>query len=393
MSPGADTGRFRLILSHDEAAAELDTIGIGKERVVSLMDGAHLGLHALPVPYSDAEYFAAEAHRRADGHPLDCLSVMASSIGSSAYAGSENGILHAVVGAEYVSRIAVMCDRMTPVIRKMSGYDAKIRKDFTLQQILRRFRTPTWVEANEAAHGFPDVMSNGHPFGGFMVFHDAIRLIWVHEWAHILLGHAEIWNEFGASGILEEHSDARDTVLQNRIEDVPWAYALQCFELQADQFAARFLASQIIRGYDQAGQMAGPSVDLIQRLAVMAAACGLLSIDAYLVQPERPPDQSSHPGAALRYMTLLHTIEETTMRLEPRALPWLRPTAFKMISELSELCGDFFALLAATPMSAKTPMYKNLCEVQDYLMTEVGTTLWPLRSRYTYYPHGQLPDR
>jgi hypothetical protein len=389
---GAGAGSFRFILSHGEAAGDLDALGIDDDDVTSLAQGAYIGLYALPVPYQDAVHFANEQHRRADGQALHCLSVMASSIGTTAYAGVSDDKFHVVLGAEHVARIAFLCDRLTPAIRKTQDESIALGKDFGLQQVLRRFRIPTWEEANEAARNFPDTFSNGNPFGGYMVFHDAIRLIWVHEWAHVLLGHAAVWDVFGPAGAFAEHSDARNSVFDDKLAGVPWAFALQSFELQADQFAARFLAQQILRGYDPASEMAGPSVDLVQRLAVLAAACGLLAIDTFLVDGERPAQNSSHPSAMLRYMTMLHTIEETTMELAPEVTPWVRVASFNLIRDLCELCGDFYPLMSVTPMIAKTPLYKDLCNVQDYLMVDVGQQLWSLRSPFVYFPRGELPD-
>ena len=381
--------RFRFLMSHDEAPDALSSLGVGPEQVMSLHDGAYIGLHLLPVTDGDAAHFASRNHRRNDGQELGCFSVLARSLQTTALAGHRAGFNYAVVDAGYVARMACICDRLTPVITAgNSGRGTqKFDRDNELTMLLRRFKAPSWSEADAVAKGFPDIFSTGNPFGGYMVFQDLIRLIWVHEWAHIMLGHSEIWSDFVSKNGFPEHAETRDESLALAIEDVPWSLALQTFELQADQFATSFISKQILYGWDPAAQLAGPNIDLVQRLAVFAAACAVFAVDSYLVQGERDPAFASHPGATLRYMTMLHTIQEVAFGYQdPRLASAVRLATFGTIMDLSQLAGDFHGLLTATPMVAETPLYKSLCKEQDFLMTGIGGKLAELRKAYTYFP-------
>ena len=384
-SPG-----FRFVMFEKDAPGLLARLGLGGDHVLSLDDGLMMGLHLLPFTDGDAAHLDARAHRRHDGKALDCVSLISKSLGTTALVGQADQQSYVMLDAGYIARVACICDLLDPAITaQVTQADAKtLTEDPELMRLLRRFRAPSWREAEEVAQGFPMIATRDNPFGGYMVFQDLVRLIWLHEWAHVMLGHSELWADQAGQFRFAEHDAARKSMLQNEIDGVPWALALQSFELQADQFAATFITQQILWGFDPAGALAGPSVDLVQRLCMFAAACAVFAVDSALVEGSRAnPLECSHPSAALRYMTLLNVIQEVAASYDdPRLAGYVQVSSFGFIERLARLNRDFWDLLSVTPMLAKTPIYKDLCREQDLLMTTIGQRLSDLRLQYTYFP-------
>jgi hypothetical protein len=162
-------------------------------------------------------------------------------------------------------------------------------------------------------------------------------------------------------------------------------YVLQSFELHADQFAVSFAASQILRGHDPAGAMAGPDINLVYRVAALAAACAIFAVDWESAQLMRDPNTATHPSVAARYISMLDQIERTCMEFSAD-FPSIRSIIFNLIVRLSELAEDFSTLLATTPLIAKTPAYKAACSEIDILFGDVSSRIDPLRRPFIYYP-------
>jgi hypothetical protein len=376
---------FRFIMDASEVPGELDAIGVKPQSIVSLTDGTYLGLHLLPVTLADAEHFDSRDHTREDGGRLRCTSFYVDRLDATAFAGvTEYGAV-AALDAGHVARMACICDRLTPVLQRVldRAPRPKVARDVQLVRLLRRFATPNWAQANEIARAFPDPLKQGAAYGGYMALSDLVRLIWVHEWAHILLGHVDIVAAMGQPK-LDEHSPLRDASTGS-IDGMPWPHVLQAFELQADQFAVSFATQQILQGYDPAGAMAGPEVDLIHRICVLAAACAVFAVDAELKEGRRDVNTATHPSAALRYMSMLQQIESVCVQVNP-GLSYARLATYNMIGDLADLSEDFYGLLAITPMIVKTPSYKSMVRVADYLFENVGRRMDAIRHRYVYLP-------
>ncbi|TPM30873.1 hypothetical protein [Mesorhizobium sp. B2-3-4] len=381
---GADDAGFRFVMDADEAPAGLDAVGVDPADILSLADGAYLGLHLLPVTMADADHFDSRDHVREDGKRLRCASFYVDRLDATAFAGvMESGAVAALDGG-HVARMTCICDRLTPALRRVVDPDPQPEpaRDVQLVRLLRRLATPGWAQADEVAKGFPDPMKQGAAYGGYMALSDLVRLIWVHEWAHILLGHVDIVSAMGQAGRLDEHSPRRADGAA--IEGMPWPHILQAFELQADQFAVSFATQQILRGYDPAGAMAGPETNLIHRLCMLAAACAVFAVDAELKQGPRDPNTATHPSAALRYMCMLQQIDGICVETDP-GLGYAQFAAFNLIGDLARLCEDFHGLLEVTPMIAKTPKYKAMLQVADYLFN-VGGRMDAVRRPYVYLP-------
>jgi len=377
--------QFRFILAPDEAPAILAASGVAPTQVLSLADGTHLGLHLLPIVMADATHFDGRMHARADGTPLICASAYVDGLGATAFAATSPAGAFAGMEGKHIARMACIADRLTPALQRLGQPQPRpdLTRDTRLVRLLRRLATPTWQEADVVASGFPDPFRQGAQPGGYMVLADLARLIWVHEWAHLLLGHVDLVAALDGGATFDEHAAAREKPAIS-IEGVPFAHMLQAFELHADQFAVSFATRQILDGHDPAGAMAGPGIDLIARLGALAAACAVFAVDTELKQGARDFDTATHPTAALRYMSMLDQIESISVEYDPR-LGYARFAAFNLIGDLATLSEDFSPLLAITPMIAKTPARKNAIQVADYLFG-IGARLDPLRQPFIYYP-------
>lgn len=377
---------FRFIMNGMHALEELKAFDVEPDSVISLTDGFDLGSLLFPVTLGDAEHFNRRDHARADGKRLRCTSCFIENLDTTAFAGYAPNRAVALLDAGHVARMAAICDRLTPLLRQpLGGKDRqKFTRDLPLVRLLRRFVTPDWSQGDTIARGFPDPSRRGAGFGGYMVLSDLIRLIWVHEWAHVMLGHVDLNSMMGHTG-LDEHSARRDGNSVGALEGMPWPHVLQFFELHADQFAVSFLTQQVLRGYDPAGAMAGAEVDLIQRLCALAAACAVFAVDSFLKEDKADPNLATHPSAGMRYMCMLQQIETVAIEYDP-GLTIARTYTYRMIEDLVALSEDFYDLIQITPMLFKTPRYKEMCRVSDYLFETIGQKVDLIRQPYVYYP-------
>src|SRR5262249_26860795 len=156
-------------------AAEMDALtalGVLPSQVVSLDKGEHLALQILPLISADADHFACRQHQRQDGKRLRCFSAIVESLNSVAIAGAYGDGTYALVDAAHIARMACICDRLTPAIHQVGekNSEGELARDPGLVGLLRRFKTPSWDDAEEVAKRFPDVMSQGASFGGYMAF-------------------------------------------------------------------------------------------------------------------------------------------------------------------------------------------------------------------------------
>lgn len=376
---------FRFIMRGTHAGEELSAFELNPETVLSLSDGFYIGSLLFPVTLEDAEHFNQRNHARADGTRLRCTSCFVDRLSSTAFAGYAPNRAVALLDAGHIARMTAICDRLTPMLRRMPGEKdrPKAARDVQLVRLLRRFVTPNWAQADSIAKGFPDPMSQGAGFGGYMVLSDLVRLIWVHEWAHIMLGHVDLFALMGQRE-LDEHSSRRDSI-SGSLNGAPWPHVLQLFELHADQFAVSFLAQQILRGYDPVGAMASAEVNLVHRLCILAAACAIFAVDASLKEAKKDPKTATHPSAGMRYMCMLQQVEGVATEFNA-GLTIARAYVYRMIEDLAALSEDFYQLLEITPMLAKTPRYKDMCRVSDYLFETIGQKIDPIRRSYVYFP-------
>lgn len=384
---GKAEGSFRFVMDAEDAPAELDAIDVSPSRLLTLEDGTHLGLFLLPVTEDDAAHFESRNHMRADGTRLRCTSFYVKRLEETAFAALTTQGAVAALDANHVARMVCVCDRLTPVLQRVldKGPRAELDRDVKLVRLLRRLSRPDWVQANEIAKGYPDVFKQGAAYGGYMAVMDLVRLIWIHEWAHVILGHVGMVEAFGNRGRLDEHSPTRNEGAAS-LAGVPWPQVLQGFELHADKFAVTFATEQILSGYDPVGAMTGPNVNIVHRICVLAAACAVIAVDSELKQGALEPGTATHPSASMRYMCMLHQIESVCAESDPSLGDWVRVYTYNMINDLTTLSEDFYGLLYVTPMLAKTPQYKSLIDVSDYLFQQMESKIDPLRQEYIFLP-------
>jgi hypothetical protein len=229
--------------------------------------------------------------------------------------------------------------------------------------------------------------------------------VWLHEWAHALCGHVA----FVASDLhfsqLDEFSAQRLGCKDLGKLKYPRNHILQALELHADEFALRYCVGEILWGYDPIGQMAGPHVDLIERLLIFNAACSVFAIVWSLGEqrfspgmtfypPPQPlddePDEpdpmfvtvkATHPPAALRYLRFRTfqsnlTREYAQQKALPKLLTAVDAFSFRFVTSAARLDGHFYDLRVVTPVVAGTPTMKRLDAYEAYLL-KIGAEIEP----------------
>ena len=98
------------------------------------------------------------------------------------------------------------------------------------------------AEALKIVAGWPaaDTCAAQLPLGGFALFYDLLRLVWLHEWAHALCGHAGLAHK--ELGLLRLHEFAAEREGEDVVEGLgfPRHEVMQALELHADGFATRY---------------------------------------------------------------------------------------------------------------------------------------------------------
>jgi hypothetical protein len=250
--------------------------------------------------------------------------------------------------------------------------------------------------------------------GAFAVFYDLLRLVWMHEWAHALCGHAAVAKSTMGLAQMHEFSAARQEARPvPEVGGYPANEVLQAMEIHADEFAVRYLVGAILWGSDPVGDLAGPHINLVERLVIFNLACCVFAViwssaeqryqPGLTYYPPRPPLASndpeplyvtfptSHPPAALRYMRFRDFQGDLTLRFasqNPGAAPLSAQVdahSFLLLDELADLDPRFYQLRVDTPSISKTPEVKRLIAYEERLL-EIGTALTPLLERACFVP-------
>lgn len=221
---------------------------------------------------------------------------------------------------------------------------------------------PGLVAATRA--GLPDLDSVGRTIdASAWLFHDMIRLVWLHELAHGICGHARFLAGKGHLDRLDEFDEARG--------GPGLAGLLRACELQADVFAARVSAEQILDGADMMATILGPWDDLAERLSWLRLAAALVSV--LWTERERRSGgiAPSHPPSALRYYNFCSVMDSLGFG---RDLDMMRAAAWveNAIRALTIECRAFFELQRAASFLFRTPMVKSLSEEEAALRAQMA---------------------
>jgi hypothetical protein len=249
--------------------------------------------------------------------------------------------------------------------------------------------------------------------GAFALFYDLLRLVWLHEWAHALCGHAVLAQE--QLGLLRLHEFAAERESRELVDGLgfPRHEVLQALELHADEFATRYCVGELLWGRDPVGDLAGPSINLVERVVIFNLACCVFAViwtsaeqryqPGMSFYPERPPLSSdepeplyvtyptSHPPAALRYMRFRDFQRDLAAQFA-KSTPGAATLggaidghSLRVLNELAELDPRFYRLLYNTPGPAKTPETKRLIAYEAHLL-KIGAALTPLLAQAAFLP-------
>lgn len=366
------------------------------------------------------ELSAMEHAHRTTRQRFSCVSYYADDPGVMAYcaAGREGHL--ATIGISFVRRLVKICGRLGPALKqrpripkRTSDAAANPERDDVLTGLLAGKVEVSEAEALEIVGSWPpaNTQSAQIELAEYALFYDLIRLIWLHEWAHALCGHVTFASD--ALGLMRLHEWSADRVEERPIEKLGHSRheVLQALEVHADEFATRYCVDKILWGFDPVGQLAGPKVDLVDRLLVFNVACCVFAVIWSLAEqqyypgisffPPRPPLTSnepdplfvtfktSHPPAALRYYRFRGFQRDLAVRYSQPGAATLSPSvdavSFGILEILASASPHFYNLRGETPMLARTPTMKRLEAYEDHLL-KIGVTLTPYLEAAGYLP-------
>ena len=413
----------------------IDFIGPGDAKVYDKLLAELAAVPGLPAPYrkdnllskhlSSTVFFQAlELTLQKHVNPVSdeefrCISYYSEEQRNTAVTSKEDFGYLAVISMAFVRRLVKIVDKLRPALeqRNRAGEakdkktEEKLEQDPELTLLLEGNLQVSEAEALEIVSGWPAPESQTQTeLGSFSIFYDAIRLIWVHEWAHALTGHATLLQEeLGLSRLYEFSTERAGDSLY---EQFPRNEVLQALEVHADEFATRTCVRGILWFSDPVADIAGPRIDLIDRLLLFNVACCIFAIVWALQEKKYSPDdtfrpplkpltdedtgpifaitKSTHPPAAMRYQNFRgYEREIASMYRDAQGQAHLGPVvdaySFGFVDKLGELSPHFYALKVLTPLIARTPTTKILEAYADRLV-EVSAAISPkLEERY-YLP-------
>lgn len=348
---------------------------------------------------------------------FDCVSYYTDASGVVAYcAGAADGYV-AIMGAPFVRRLVKISDLVAPSIRDFidtlgaeAGEGAAAEPVQELTELVAGDLDVSQAEADQIVGAWPAANLEGAelPLGAFALFYDLVRLVWAHEWAHALCGHVDVAAEMLGFGRLHEFSSERPVADVVPELGHPRAEVLQAIESHADEFATRLCVGEILWGHDPVGRLAGPKINLVERMVIFNVACSIFAVvwalqehrysgeDSFIpraADSERgAPDalfvplRSSHPPAVLRYMRFRDFAGQLGSNYAPELGPAANALTTRYIDErLSVMSPHFHHLLYVSPGLAKTPIQKRLIAYERYLL-EIGVPLGPLLEANGYVP-------
>lgn len=407
-------------------------IGPGAESGASLKD--LVNVPGLPVPYckdnllSDhllAAAFMQSLHLTVQQHinpetkeGFSCISYYSDDQKDGALTSKEDFGFLATMSAPFVRRLVKIVDKLGPAleIRPRAGEQkekptANLEHDPELDALLEGDVYVSEQEALEIISGWPSPKSQTQTeLGGFTIFYDMIRLVWVHEWAHALTGHVVLLNdELGLSKLHEFSTERAGGSLYGKFTR---SEVLQALEAHADEFATRTCIQGILWGHDPVADIAGPRVDLMDRLLLFNIACCVFAITWALAEKKYSPDdtfrpplkdltddtpgpiyaltRSTHPPAVLRYQNFRGFQREISANYRDaqgatHLSTMVDAYSYGFVLTLGQLSRYFYGLQVMTPMWARTPTEKVLEAYTNHLV-DVSVALSPkLMERY-YIP-------
>lgn len=370
-----------------------------------------LGLHLDRTLRGTMEHLQSADHvQAATGRAFELAAYYADDVDTQAWCAAHQGRFLACVGIGFVCRLVKICDRIGAALLPLSltaqgsfSRPPPAAADAELAALIRGDAGVGRAEALALVDAWPSpllfAMECG--FGGWALFHELLRLVWVHEVAHALCGHVNfVQDRLGFERLQETRAVPRETVRLDGM-DIPRHWVLQSLETHADEFASDYCLSQMLIARDPISSMAAGRIDLATRLVLFNLAACVFAVlwaegerDAPRVggedlirapgpagTPIRPVD-STHPPAAfryLRYRTLQQRALDRLAEREPEALgvrASVDAHSLAMLDGLARLDPRFDELRVVTPITAQTPQMQRLADYED-MMLDIGDLLAP----------------
>jgi hypothetical protein len=413
---------FDFIWPHDKSqdTSKLDMLPDVFGSANPYFSDSPLSKHLFNAMWYPATYFSLQNHINiANGQAFKCLSYFADDPDVIANCVARGDGHVATVGAPFVRRLVKICDRLDAVLQhrpRIPQLDRQVESavlDPLLSELLSGDRDVSESEALDIVSSWPDPDKESHQveLGPFALFYDMIRLIWVHEWAHALIGHARFVSRDLHLVAFHEFSADRAAAKMHEGSDYEATEVFQALELHADEFSTRYNARQILWGHDPIGRLAGPNVDLIDRLLIFNIAfCVFATVWLIAEQrfwpgmsfyPHRRPLESNepeplfepftttHPPAALRYLRFRGFQRDLTYEASADYGPTLSTSvdavSFNIVEILANADGRFYTLSSVTPLVASTPTMKRLDAYEAHLLA-ISEWLAPKLAELGYRP-------
>ena len=361
---------------------------------------------------------------RPSGRDFRCIAYYADDPDVTAYCAEHQGSYLTVLGMPFVRRLAKVCQRLGDALLPLdlacfpaSRDIPPLAYDGVLSQLLQGDVEVSGTEAAQIAAAWPHVETNareGAPLelGAFVLFHDLVRLVWLHEWAHALCGHAVLARSHLGLDRLHEFSAERQSAQIVDGFGFPRNEVLQALEMHADEFAARYCVSALLRGPDPVEQITGSGTNLSERLILFNLACCIFAVmwataeqryqPGMTIYPPRDARLSgktplfltyptSHPPAELRYMRFRDFQRDQLVgfaKEEPAATDvhsFVDAYSHSMIYRIAQLDRTFWKLLDVTPNAFKSPKMQRLIAYEAHLL-EISMALSPRAEEAGFVP-------
>lgn len=341
---------------------------------------------------------------------FECFSYYCDDSYVRAYCAAHGDSYMATLGIQFVRILVKVCNQLAPALERRPRTNRPkkkgpvLKRDPVLASLIEGDVEVSEAEALAIVSAWPAANTRGAQIelGGYTLFYDLVRLIWLHEWAHALFGHVGFTSQ--KLGLAQLHEFSTDRVGEEIVSGLryPKYEVLQSLEIDADEFATRYCVSQLLWGYDPIGQMAGPTVDLVDRLLFFNIACCVFAVIWSRAEQRYssrmtyyPPFKTSHPPAALRYLRFRdferHLATQYSMQSAPTLSPLVDAWSVLFLDRMGSVNQDFRDLLHETQGGLTTPSMERLDAYQARLL-EVGGALQPYLTAFAFDPSYDPPE-
>lgn len=358
-----------------------------------------------------------------NGEKFSCLSFFAENQNSTASCTKIDSKYVVTISIDFIFRLVKIVHLLENVLKcrprgRNSKYQSntapiKFNKNMELEGLFAGDIDVSEEEALTIVSNWPNTQQQ-RDLGSYTLFYDLLRLMWVHEWSHILCGHLTLLeNDYDLTVFTEFGADKGKIEKSKRVDF--FLYELyQCIEMHADEFAVTHCVHGILWGIDPIIDIAGTEIELVDRLLIFNTACSIFTILWHVqenkYQNEIPtpeefanltarlankpnericPPRTSHPPALLRYdrfrnFQRQHTIKYGVEKGTINFFSTVDSVSLKFLLILEEICPYF------TWLEANTPGFRTLTsEYQleyEQLLISISSIIAPRLKMYNFLP-------